>query len=57
MADLPLLSVTCSNPDFFCDVMAILSFFRVLPVELFPSENLPKHLPVLTGITPLAGIP
>ena len=56
MADLPLLPVTCSNPDFSFDVVAILSSFRGLPVEIFPKEDLPKHLHVLTGIRPLAGI-
>ena len=56
IADLPLLSVTCSNQDFSFYVMAILSSFRGVPVELFPSENQPKHLPVLTGFRPLAGV-
>ncbi len=56
MADLSLLSVTCSNPDFSFDVMAVLFSFRGLPVEIFPKEYLPKHLPVLTGIRPLAGV-
>ena len=56
MADLPLLSIICSSPDFSFDVMAILSSFRGLPVEIFPGEKLPNHLPVLTRIRPLASI-
>ncbi len=46
MSDLPLLSVTCSSQDLAFDIMAILSCFRGLPVEIYPHEGLPKHLPV-----------
>ncbi len=55
MSDLPLLSVTCSSQDLALDIMALLSCFRGLPVEIYPHEGLPKHLPVLSAIRPLAG--
>ena len=55
MADLPLLSVTCFNQDLAFDIMTILSCFRGLPVDIFPHEGLPSHLPVLSAIRPLAG--
>ncbi len=55
MSDLPLLSITCSNHELAFDILAMLSCFRGLPVEIFPHEKLPKHLPVLSAIRPLAG--
>ncbi len=55
MSDLLLLSVTCTSHYLAFDIMAILSSFRGLPVEIFPHEGLPKHLPVTSAIRPLAG--
>ena len=54
MSDLPVLSVTCSSQDLAFDIMAILSCFRGLPVDIYPHEGLPKHLPVLSANRPLA---
>ena len=55
MSDLPLLSATCSSQYLAFDILAILSCFRAIPVEIFPTEGLPKHLPVHSAIRPLAG--
>ena len=55
MADLPLLSITCSNQDVAFDIKTILSCFRGLSVDIFPHEGLPNHLPAFSAIRPLAG--